>query len=139
MPWLNIGPSILYWTPRIIHELWGVKSLYVTENGCAYPDHPDERNEIIDLGRVMFLQNHLVHAHRAVSEGIPLKGYFLWSLMDNFEWAYGYTKRFGICYVNYETLTRTPKLSAVLCGCDQAKRGGPIARLRSVELGWNLS
>jgi beta-glucosidase len=112
MPWLNIGPSILYWTPRIIHELWNVKSLYVTENGCAYPDHPDENNEIIDLGRVMYLQNHLVQAQRAVSEGVPLKGYFLWSLMDNFEWAYGYTKRFGICYVNYETLTRTPKLSA---------------------------
>jgi beta-glucosidase len=112
MPWLNIGPSILYWTPRIISEIWKPKALYVTENGCAYPDRPTEKGEILDLGRLMLLQNSLMHAHRAVSEGVPLKGYFLWSLMDNFEWAMGYTKRFGICYTNYETMQRTPKLSA---------------------------
>jgi len=61
---------------------------------------------------MMFLQNHLIHMQRATAEGIPVKGYFLWSLLDNFEWAFGYTKRFGICYVNYETLQRIPKLSA---------------------------
>jgi beta-glucosidase len=60
----------------------------------------------------MYLQQHLIHAHRAIGEGYPLKGYFLWSLMDNFEWAYGYTRRFGIHYTNYETQQRTPKLSA---------------------------
>lgn len=112
MPWLNIGPAILYWTPRIISELWKVPELYITENGCANPDRPNEKNEILDTGRMMFLQNQLIHAQRATAEGIPLKGYFLWSLMDNFEWAMGYTKRFGICYVNYETLERIPKLSA---------------------------
>ena len=66
----------------------------------------------MDTARVMFLQQYLIHAHRCVAEGYPLKGYFLWSLMDNFEWTYGYTKRFGIYYTNYRTLERIPKLSA---------------------------
>jgi beta-glucosidase len=112
MPWLNIGPAILYWGPRLVSDLWKVPAVYITENGCAYPDRLNEKNEVIDLGRVMYLREHLINAHRAVAEGYPLKGYFLWSLMDNFEWAFGYTKRFGICYVNYETLERIPKLSA---------------------------
>jgi len=112
MPWLNIGPSILYWGPRLLSDIWGVKSIYITENGCANPDVPNARGEILDTARVMYLREHLIHAHRAVAEGYPLKGYFLWSLMDNFEWAVGYTRRFGICHVNYETLERTPKLSA---------------------------
>ena len=60
----------------------------------------------------MYLRNHFISAHRAVKEGWPLKGYFVWSLMENFEWASGYGKHFGITYVNYETLERTPKLSA---------------------------
>ena len=112
MPWLHIGPSVMYWGPRLVSELWKVPAVYVTENGCAVPDRPNERNEILDTDRVMYLQQHLVHLHRAVAEGYPVKGYFLWSLMDNFEWAFGYTRRFGICYVNYQTLERTPKLSA---------------------------
>ncbi|WP_428937033.1 GH1 family beta-glucosidase [Fontivita pretiosa] len=112
MPWLTIGPAILYWGPRLLSEIWNVREIYITENGCAYPDRPNEHNEILDTARVMYLQQHLIHAHRAVAEGIPLKGYFLWSLLDNFEWACGYTRRFGICYVNYETFARTPKLSA---------------------------
>lgn len=112
MPWLLMGPSILYWLPRLIHEAWNVPALYVTENGCANPDRPTEDNQVWDLARMMYVQNHLIQAHRAVAEGIPLKGYFLWSLLDNFEWACGYTKRFGIHYVNYETQERIPKLSA---------------------------
>ena len=112
MPWLYIGPSVLYWGPRLVSELWKVPAVYVTENGCAVPDRPNERNEILDTDRVMYLQQHLVHLHRAAAEGYPVRGYFLWSLMDNFEWAFGYTRRFGIHYVNYQTLERTPKLSA---------------------------
>ena len=112
MPWLNIGPAILYWGPRLVSEIWNVPAVYITENGCAYPDKPTEKKEVLDLGRVMYLQQHLIHAHRAVAEGYPLKGYFVWSLLDNFEWACGYTKRFGIHYVNYETFERIPKLSA---------------------------
>jgi beta-glucosidase len=112
MPWLNIGPSILYWTPRFVSELWKAPAIYVTENGCANPDRPTAANEIWDLGRMMYLQQHLIAAHRAVSAGYPLKGYFLWSLLDNFEWLWGMTKRFGMCYTNYTTLERTPKHSA---------------------------
>ncbi len=112
MPWLTLGPSITYWGPRLVAELWKVKSIFITENGCAYPDVPDADNKIWDTARVMYLQQHLIGAHRAVSEGYGLKGYFLWSLMDNFEWACGYTKRFGLHYVNYDTMERLPKLSA---------------------------
>jgi beta-glucosidase len=112
MPWLAVGPAILYWAPRLLSEIWNVPAIYVTENGCANPDRPDERGEILDTARLMYLQQHLIHAQRATAEGYPLKGYFLWSLMDNFEWAFGYTRRFGICYVNFETLERRPKLSA---------------------------
>jgi beta-glucosidase len=112
MPWLNIGPAILYWTPRFVSEIWDVPAIYITENGAASADKLNAQNEVNDISRVMYLQQHLIHAHRAVAEGYPLKGYFLWSLMDNFEWAMGYTKRFGIFYVNYETMERTPKLSA---------------------------
>jgi beta-glucosidase len=68
---------------------------------------------VLDTDRVMYLRNYLTAAQRATAEGYPLKGYFLWSLLDNFEWAEGYTKRFGITYVNYETLERIPKLSAI--------------------------
>ena len=112
MPWLTIGPSILYWCPRLVCDTWNVPEVYITENGCAYPDSPDSGREILDTARVMYLEQHLIHAHRATAEGYPLKGYFLWSLLDNFEWAYGYTKRFGVNYVDYETLERIPKLSA---------------------------
>jgi beta-glucosidase len=112
MPWLNLGPSINYWAPRMVCDLWKAKAVYITENGCANPDRPNSRGEILDTARVMYLQQHLIHAHRAISEGYPLKGYFLWSLMDNFEWCWGYTRRFGIVYVNFETKQRIPKLSA---------------------------
>ena len=110
--WLTIAPSVLYWSPRHAADLWNPQAIYITENGCPRPDRPDENNAIMDTGRVMFLQQYLIHAHRFVAEGYPLKGYFLWSLMDNFEWSYGYTKRFGIYYTNYQTLERLPKLSA---------------------------
>ena len=93
-------------------DVWKVPAIYITENGCAYPDRPDASNEIWDTARVMYLQQHLAAAHRAISEGVPIEGYFAWSLMDNFEWAFGYTRRFGLCYVNYETQERIPKLSA---------------------------
>jgi beta-glucosidase len=112
MPWLFVGPSVLYWAPRLVAEAWKVPAIYITENGCSCDDRPDSNNEIWDTARVMYLQQHFIAAHRAIAEGYPLKGYFLWSLLDNFEWAMGYTRRFGIHYVNYETQERTQKLSA---------------------------
>jgi beta-glucosidase len=111
-PWLFIGPQILYWGPRHLKEIWGVNNVLITENGCSSDDVPAADGHVYDTDRVMYLRNHFVQAHRAVSEGWPLTGYFLWSLVDNFEWADGYTKRFGIYYVNFETQERAPKLSA---------------------------
>ena len=67
---------------------------------------------VYDTGRVMYLRNYLTQLPRAVAEGVPVKGYFLWSLLDNFEWADGYDKRFGIIFVDFVTQKRTPKLSA---------------------------
>jgi beta-glucosidase len=112
MPWLNMGPQITYWSSRFVKELWDVKAFYITENGCAADDRPAYDGRVLDTDRVAYLRDHFSNAARAVSEGYPLKGYFVWSLLDNFEWAYGYTRRFGITYVNYQTLERTPKLSA---------------------------
>ena len=114
MPWLRIGPRIAYWGPRHLKEIWGVDSVYITENGCACEDRLTPDGEVLDTDRAMYLRQHFIAAQRAVSEGWPLKGYFVWSLLDNFEWTYGYDKRFGIVYVNYQTQERIPKLSAHL-------------------------
>lgn len=111
-PWLFIGPEILYWAPRHLKEIWGVENVFITENGCSSHDRPAADGKVYDTDRVMYLRNNLMHAQRAVTEGWPLKGYFCWSLLDNFEWNDGYTKRFGLFYVDYATLKRTPKLSA---------------------------
>lgn len=111
-PWLYCGPEVLYWGPRHINKIWGAKEIYITENGCSSSDIPAADGKVYDTDRVMFLRNYLSQLQRATSEGIPVKGYFLWSLMDNFEWADGYSNRFGIHYVDYNTQKRTPKLSA---------------------------
>jgi beta-glucosidase len=110
--WLYIGPEVAYWAPRLAAEVWKVKEVYITENGCSSDDVVAADGHIYDTDRVMYVRNHLANAQRATAEGYPLKGYFLWSLMDNFEWADGYTKRFGIFYVDFKTQKRTPKLSA---------------------------
>jgi beta-glucosidase len=111
-PWLFVGPEVLYWGPRHVHKLWKVKEIYITENGCSSSDVPAEDGKVYDTDRVMYLRNYLTQLQRAVSDGVPVKGYFLWSLMDNFEWADGYGNRFGLHYVDYATQKRTPKLSA---------------------------
>jgi beta-glucosidase len=111
-PWLFVGPEVIYWAVRNVTTLWKPKEIYITENGCSADDivRPDGR--INDTDRVMYLRNHLMHLQRAAAEGYPVKGYFLWSLLDNYEWADGYSKRFGIHYVDFKTQKRTPKLSA---------------------------
>ena len=111
-PWILLGPECIYWAVRNVSELWKPKALYITENGCSSDDVLTPAGRIDDVDRVMYLRNHLTHLHRAAAEGYPIKGYFLWSLMDNFEWADGYSKRFGIHYVDFKTEKRTPKLSA---------------------------
>ena len=110
--WLNIGPEALYWGPRHVAKIWNVKEIYITENGCSSSDIPAADGLVYDTDRVMYLRNYLTQLQRAVADGVPVKGYFLWSLMDNFEWADGYTNRFGLHYVDYASQKRTPKLSA---------------------------
>jgi beta-glucosidase len=111
-PWLNLGPEGLYWAPKLVHDIWGVQMMYITENGTSSADVVAPDGHIYDTDRIMFLRNYLTQLQRATSEGVPVKGYFLWSLLDNFEWADGYSKRFGIVYVDYKTQQRIPKLSA---------------------------
>ncbi|MGW7350785.1 GH1 family beta-glucosidase [Streptomyces sp. Z26] len=96
---------------RFSREAPGV-ALYVTENGAAYDDKPDADGRVDDPERTRYLHQHLTAVHEAMAAGADVRGYFLWSLLDNFEWAYGYSKRFGIVRVDYETQARVPKASA---------------------------
>jgi beta-glucosidase len=110
--WLHVGPEAIYWSPRLAARLWKLKEIYITENGASSADVLTPDGHVYDSDRVMYLRNYLTQLHRAVSEGVPVKGYFCWSLLDNYEWADGYAYRFGIHYVDFETQKRTPKMSA---------------------------
>lgn len=94
-------------------EEYGVQRIYVTENGSAYEDVVAADGSVHDPERVRYLEEHLAACARAVAKGAPLAGYFAWSLMDNFEWAYGYDKRFGLVHVDYATQRRTVKSSGL--------------------------
>ena len=83
--------------------------VFVTESGCAYDDAPDDSGRVADQRRIDYLDGHLRAVGQAIESGVDVRGYFTWSLLDNFEWAEGYTKRFGLVHVDYETQTRTPK------------------------------
>jgi beta-glucosidase len=111
-PWLRFGPEAMYWAPRHVAKLWDVKSIYITENGTSTTEPPAADGSVYDIDRIMFLRSYLTQLQRATSEGVPVLGYFLWSLMDNFEWSDGFERRFGLYRVDFETLRRTPKLSA---------------------------
>jgi len=111
-PWLYVAPEVLYWGIRLVSELWSPKRIFISENGCSADDVMSPDGKVYDADRVMYLRNCLTHMQRAVREGYPLDGYFVWSLMDNFEWEDGYNTRFGIHHVDFKTQKRTPKLSA---------------------------
>lgn len=112
-----ITPDCLYWGCRFLHEDYAPENIYITESGCAYPDQLSQATNghapsVLDYSRVSYLRAHVLGVHRGITEGLPIRGYFAWSLMDNFEWAYGIAKRFGLYYINYQTQERIPKLSA---------------------------
>jgi beta-glucosidase len=86
--------------------------IFLTENGAAFDDVPGPDGVVHDEPRIAFLHDHVAAAGRAIAAGVPLIGYLVWSLLDNFEWAEGYGKRFGLVHVDYETQARTPKASA---------------------------
>jgi beta-glucosidase len=88
------------------------REMTVTENGCSYPDRPEEDGRVRDTRRIHYLDQHLRAVHRAIETGAPITGYLQWSFMDNFEWSKGYSQRFGIVHVDYDDQQRTPKDSA---------------------------
>lgn len=110
--WLLFGPEAMYWAPRNLAKLWKPDAIYITENGTSGADQVMADGKIYDLDRIMYLRNYLTQLQRATSDGVPVKGYFVWSLMDNFEWSDGYSKRFGLYHVDFTTQRRTAKLSA---------------------------
>jgi beta-glucosidase len=110
--WHLLCPEVMYWAPRQVQSLWNPKEIYITENGCGASDERSPDGNVYDSDRIMFLRNHLTHLQRATAEGVPVKAYFHWSLMDNFEWGDGFGTRFGLVYVDFETQKRTPKTSA---------------------------
>ena len=106
--WQRIVPSALYWGPRFYHERSGLP-LLVTENGISSSDWISLDGAVHDPGRVDYLHRALLELARARREGVPVEGYYHWSLLDNFEWAEGYKQRFGLVYVDYSTQRRIPK------------------------------
>ncbi|MEV0715675.1 GH1 family beta-glucosidase [Asanoa sp. NPDC050611] len=110
MNWEIDAPGLVETLTRL-HLSYPAVPLYVTENGAAFVDEVVD-GEVPDPQRVAYFDAHLRACHEAITAGVPLRGYFAWSLMDNFEWAWGYTKRFGLIHVDYATQLRTPKTSA---------------------------
>ncbi len=106
-----ITPDALYWGPRMLYERYHLP-LLITENGMSCHDAVMLDGKVHDPNRIDYVHRYLLAVRRAVEDGVPVKGYFYWSFFDNFEWARGYTERFGLTYVNYQTQERIPKDSA---------------------------
>jgi beta-glucosidase len=111
MGWEDFPEGLRASLERIHREYWPGK-IYITENGAAYADTVEPGGRIRDRARAAYLRGHLLATRRAIAQGVPVKGYFVWSLLDNFEWAHGYTMPFGLFAVDFQTQKRTPKDSA---------------------------
>jgi len=111
MGW-ELYPEGLYEILERMNREYNPKQLMVTENGASYADGPDEIGKVHDQRRIDYLQTHIQKVWQAIQAGIPVTGYLQWSLMDNFEWAKGYSQRFGVIHVDFETQKRTIKDSA---------------------------
>jgi beta-glucosidase len=94
-----------------IRDEYTTLPLYITENGAAFNDYVDPNGHVLDLNRIAYLQEHISAVHDAIEAGVNVQGYFLWSLLDNFEWSYGYSQRFGIVWVDFPTGDRLRKQS----------------------------
>ena len=112
MGW-EVYPEGLYEILTRLKADYDFPAYYVTENGAAFADHVGADGQVFDSRRVAYLRDHFVQAARAIAEEVPLRGYFVWSLMDNFEWSFGFSKRFGLVHTDYATQQRTPKASAL--------------------------
>jgi len=111
MDW-EVYPQGIYEVLKKVQNDYSPRAIYITENGVAFLDKLDKEAKVKDDQRISYLKEHISFVHKAIEEGIKLKGYFVWSLMDNFEWTYGYSKRFGLIYVDYPTQKRIFKESA---------------------------
>ncbi|MBE0669076.1 MAG: beta-glucosidase [Anaerolineales bacterium] len=111
MDW-EVFPEGLYKILGRLYFDYNFPVIHITENGAAFVDNVNADGEVDDPERLSYIQRHLQQVHRAIEAGIPVKGYFAWSLMDNFEWGFGYSKRFGLVYVDYKTQKRIVKSSA---------------------------
>ncbi len=108
--WEIYPPGIYDLLMKLKNE-YKVQNIYITENGCSYGDGPNSEGKINDKRRIEYYRSHLTELKRAIEDGAPCNGYFAWSLMDNFEWAQGFSQRFGLIWVDFETLERIPKES----------------------------
>jgi beta-glucosidase len=115
--WTDMGweiyPDGLFYVLNRLYLEYRPQKIYITENGASYSDSPGTDGQIHDQRRINYLRSHLAAAHRAINAGVPLKGYFLWSFLDNFEWARGFSQRFGITWVDFATQQRILKDSAL--------------------------
>ena len=108
LSWLNIVPEAPYWAARMLHERYKLPVVF-TENGYCNTDFVHLDGEVHDPQRIDFLARYLSNVRRAIAEGVPVAGYFYWSILDNFEWKEGYKDRFGLVHVDYQTQKRTRK------------------------------
>lgn len=116
-----------------VRRRYGDVPLYVTENGAAFDDAPAGEDLVPDVARVRYLREHVRAARRAIEAGVDLRGYFVWSLLDNFEWSHGYSKRFGIVHVDYATQKRTPKASAMFYADLIRESGAALNALKALN------
>jgi len=111
-----VGKSSRYETICRVFYTYKPTEIIITENGASYADGPDASGRVRDIKRIEYFQTHIEAVGRAIASGVPVTGYYAWSLLDNFEWSFGYAQRFGLVYVDFETLKRYPKDSAYWYG-----------------------
>ncbi len=110
-PYAKPSPQALHWGPKFLFEKYKLP-IYITENGMSAHDTVSLDGNVHDPNRIDFLMKYLSELEKAIDEGVDVRGYFLWSFLDNFEWSQGYSERFGIVYVDYQTQKRIIKDSA---------------------------
>ena len=127
MNWLVEPGSIRELLTRVVAPVTGALPVYITENGSSWHDYVTQDGRVNDLERIDYLRGHLAAVHGAIADGVPVKGYFAWSLLDNFEWAEGYAKRFGLVYVDFATQQRLLKRSGEVYASIVARNALPKA------------